>query len=129
MEPVPTGSGQRVRCRPEAKRLRHMASVVAAAGHFQQGRAMSSSKVQAVDLSWTRTLVSTDLMLGCAFNSSNPGVAAPDQSRCIATVMEALRYNFALDTAPSYRESEEHIGKALASAISNGAEPCVIGPS
>eukprot|EP01048_Picozoa_sp_COSAG05_P010702 COSAG05_NODE_958_length_6426_cov_7.214003_7_plen_329_part_00 len=67
-----------------------------------------------------RNITSTDLMLGCAFNASQGG--NPDKECCIATIMDALRWNFSFDTAPLYRDSEEVLGEAFRAAVANGAD-------
>jgi hypothetical protein len=74
----------------------------------------------------TRLLVSTDMMLGCAFNRSVPGMAAPCRADCVATVKAALRYNWSLDTAPLYRDSEEALGQAYSDVVGDGAESSLL---
>eukprot|EP01047_Picozoa_sp_COSAG01_P022936 COSAG01_NODE_1380_length_10522_cov_9.989063_4_plen_405_part_00 len=117
-----------------AKRLRPIA---AALGYNTAGAAAAAELViddpEAFSLAmrWEtdprRLLVSTDLMLGCSFNSSVPGEPSPCRHQCIETVKEALRCNWSLDTAPLYRDSEEVLGATLAGLIAGGAESDLLG--
>lgn len=70
--------------------------------------------------SW-RTLTSTDLVLGAAFNNSRDS-QPPSHELCVETVLEAFRWGLAVDTAPLYRRSEEIIGDAISRSTSRGAE-------
>ena len=51
---------------------------------------------------------------------------APSRGTCVETVKAALRYNWSLDTAPLYRDSEEALGQAYADVMESGQREHVV---